>query len=149
MPADQTIDFVVLFLVTGLLVLGLGSMLLGWLANTWDRFVNRSQLVMSREQPSEAAYAALPVQTRLDQTPDRPMIPKPTPDQLLTIFKLMRAHGIRRDDARAVFQAAGLPVDSNLWSKAAPPTAVVDGPAHVTPIAGRATDADFPYQELV
>lgn len=47
MPADKTIDFVVMFLVIGLLVLGLGSMLIGWLANKWDQFVNRSQPVMS------------------------------------------------------------------------------------------------------
>lgn len=47
MPADKTIDFVVMFLVIGLLVLGLGSMLVGWLARTWDQFVNRSQPVMS------------------------------------------------------------------------------------------------------
>lgn len=46
MPADKTIDFVVMFLTIGLLTLGLGSMLLGWLARQWDRFVNRSETVM-------------------------------------------------------------------------------------------------------
>lgn len=47
MPADKTIDFVVMFLVIGLLCLGLGSWLLGWLVKQWDRFVNRSQVVMT------------------------------------------------------------------------------------------------------
>jgi hypothetical protein len=49
MPDDKTIDFVVAFLAIGLLTLGVGSWLLGWLVRTWDRFVNRSQVVMSHE----------------------------------------------------------------------------------------------------
>lgn len=47
MPADKTIDFMVMFLVIGLLVLGIGSWLVGWLVKQWDRFVNRSQVVMT------------------------------------------------------------------------------------------------------
>jgi len=46
MPTDQTIDFVVMFLIIGLLALGLGSVLLGWLVRTWDR-VRHYQPVMS------------------------------------------------------------------------------------------------------
>src|SRR5262245_30018952 len=49
MPTDKTIDFVVMFLTIVLLALGLGSMLLGWMMRTWDRFVNRSQVIMSRD----------------------------------------------------------------------------------------------------
>lgn len=41
MPADQTIDFVVVFLVLGLLTLGLGSMALGWLVRAWDNLMSR------------------------------------------------------------------------------------------------------------
>lgn len=37
MPTDKTIDFVVMFLVLGLLTLGLGSIALGWLVRQWDR----------------------------------------------------------------------------------------------------------------
>jgi hypothetical protein len=49
MPDDKTIDFVVAFLAIGLLTLGVGSWLLGWIVRTWDRFVNHSQVVMSHE----------------------------------------------------------------------------------------------------
>lgn len=42
MPTDQTIDFVVMFLVIGLLALGLGSWLLGWLAGKWQSLMSRS-----------------------------------------------------------------------------------------------------------
>jgi hypothetical protein len=47
MPSDQTIDFVVMFLVVGLLCLGLGSMFVGWVVRQWDQRVNRSLVVMS------------------------------------------------------------------------------------------------------
>lgn len=45
MPTDQTIDFVVMFLTIGLLVLGLGSVALGRIVRAWDWFVNRYQVV--------------------------------------------------------------------------------------------------------
>lgn len=46
MPTDQTIDFVVLFLTIGLLIMGLGSALIGWLMRVWDR-VKYSHNVMT------------------------------------------------------------------------------------------------------
>jgi len=42
MPADKTIDFVIMFLVIGLVTIGLFSMLVGWAVRLWDR------LIMSR-----------------------------------------------------------------------------------------------------
>jgi hypothetical protein len=62
MPDDKTIDFVVAFLAIGLLTLGVGSWLLGWLVRTWDRFVNRYQNVTSSESVQTA---------QTDQTDDR------------------------------------------------------------------------------
>lgn len=47
MPTDQTIDFVIIFLIVGLMTLGLGSVVLGVAVRAWDRFVNRSQVVVS------------------------------------------------------------------------------------------------------
>lgn len=46
MPADKTIDTVVLILVIGLIGLGLLSMFIGWLGRVRDRVVNRSEPVM-------------------------------------------------------------------------------------------------------
>lgn len=41
MPTDQTIDFVVMFLVLGLLALALGSIALGWIVRQWDMLMSR------------------------------------------------------------------------------------------------------------
>lgn len=60
MPADQTIDFVIIFLIVGLTTLGLGSVALGWIVRTWDRFMSRegaavpSQNAKAVEQRSDA-----------------------------------------------------------------------------------------------
>lgn len=65
MPDDRTIDFVVMFIMIGLLLLGLGSWLIGWLVRMWDRVrasVNHSQVVMSRSETDEV---------RTGQTNDR------------------------------------------------------------------------------
>jgi hypothetical protein len=53
MPDDRTIDFVVMFLVIGMVALGLLSMIVGWLTRMWDQFVNRSQDVMSIDQDAD------------------------------------------------------------------------------------------------
>ncbi len=41
MPADKTIDTVLMILAIGALTLGLGSVALGWLVRQWDRFAHR------------------------------------------------------------------------------------------------------------
>lgn len=46
MPADQTVDFVVMFLVVGLVVLGLLSVILGKII-AWVGSVNTSDVIMS------------------------------------------------------------------------------------------------------
>lgn len=116
---------------------------------TVNDYAERPPVVMSREGDALIIDRPLSLQTDARQTPDRPMIPKPTPEQWLTLYQLMRRHGIKRDDAGAALRAAGLTLDNNTWSKAQPPA---DEPAHVTPIVGRPTDAtfrgdpDYPYE---
>lgn len=110
---------------------------------TVSHYPDEAPVVMSRGEDEQPAIGASSLQTDARQTPDRPMMPKPTPDQLLTLYQLMRRHGIKRDDAGVAFRAAGLTLDNNAWSKAQPPA---EAPSHVTPIAGRPTDADFPYE---
>lgn len=46
MPADKTIDTVLLIISIGMLTLGMVSMALGWIMRVWDRVVNHFQIVM-------------------------------------------------------------------------------------------------------
>jgi hypothetical protein len=64
-------------------------------------------------------------------------------EELLTLYRLMRGAGIKREDAQAACAACGLPFNNNVWARADPPP-----PARITPVAGRPTDADFPYQPI-
>jgi hypothetical protein len=41
MPADKTIDTVLMIISIGLLAMGLGSMALGWIVKTYDRIMTR------------------------------------------------------------------------------------------------------------
>lgn len=92
---------------------------------------------------------SLPLSLETDRRADRQTVQvvKPNAEQLLTLYKLMRAHGIGRDDAQAALKEAGLPLNNNVWSKAAPPPKVVqpneDDDVLVTPYAGRRTRASY------
>jgi hypothetical protein len=105
-------------------------------------------VVMSRSQNTNDGFAASALQTDDRQTTDRRTMPVPTRDQMLDIFKVVRAAGIKRDQLAGAWRAAGLPLDNNVWADAAP----AEQPAqHFTPIVGRPTNAvfesdpDFPY----
>jgi hypothetical protein len=62
MPSDQTVDFVVMFLTIGLVVLGLLSLLVGWLVRTWDRIMSRYAPVPTSQtdDAEHRSYAAEP-----------------------------------------------------------------------------------------
>lgn len=99
--------------------------------------------VMSRpgETPPAHAPSSLDRQQTADrQAPDRPDPRKPTPDELLTLYRLMRKHGVPREEARAALKTNNLPLDNNLWAKAAPPEEEGDV---LTPVAGRPTKASY------
>lgn len=64
MPADKTIDTVLMIIAGGLLAMGLSSLLIGWMLRQWDRFVSRFQHVMSRE--SAQAEKDEPVRERFE-----------------------------------------------------------------------------------
>lgn len=104
--------------------------------------------VMSRSDQSDDRLPASVSQTDR-QTDDRPPAPVMLPrDVMFDICKDLRAHGYSREAARAFLRKVGQPLDNNLWAQAALPAA--SEPEHLTPIAGRRTDAvfdaDFPYQ---
>lgn len=140
MPTDQTVDFVIMFLVIGMTVLGLGSVALGWIVKTYDRLTAHT---MSSAGAGDQKASPSSLETDARQTPDAPAPAKMKAEELLTVCRLMRAYGIKRDDAQAAFIASGLPFNNNVWASAAPPPA-----SHVTPVAGRPTDAEFPYQPI-
>lgn len=98
--------------------------------------------VMSRSDDNDMRLSPSVSQTDEVQTSDRPMMPKPTPDKMLDIFKVLRAAGIDRDELRGPWRAAGLPLDNNLWAKAKP-AAPEDDDVLITPYAGRRTKASF------
>ena len=139
---------VIIFVVMFGLVLGVIGAMVGWskfLAWREQRYttVKSSPVVMSRSV--EVAPEPSPAVSNR-QTPDRPMMAVPTRNEILDIFKAMRAAGMKRESVSAAWRAAGLPFDNNLWTEAAPPPE--EKPAHVTPFVGRPTNADFRDPEL-
>jgi len=154
MPDDKTIDFVVAFLAIGLLALGLGSWLLGWLVRTWDRFVNRSQNVTSSDQGQT---------DRTDQTNGRTNERSPH-DQLWQEFLLDRTRtrliAVMVDSELTVSEirnllkgesaAIGIEIEAARQRLGLAPSA-----PYRTPVAGRPTsarfeqtDADYPYHPI-
>lgn len=101
---------------------------------------NSDPAIMSHTSNDTPDNAPSSLQTRPQTDQTRPTMPLPTKDQMLDTYKTLRKLGMAREDARAMLNAIGLPLDNNLWSKAAPP---VEEPQDVTPIAGRPTKAPF------
>ena len=103
--------------------------------------------VMSR--PETAAPPFIPSSLRTDDGRTETTTPQPkfTEEQLLTLYALLRSSGVTRDRATPALKAAGIPVNNNLWTRAAPPAPTEDG-EYRTPIAGRPTSAVFETGEL-
>ncbi len=109
--------------------------------------VNPSQdtapIVMSRSTLDARPSAPSSVQTRPDETPDQTNDAAARRVKLLDTYKPLRKLGMSREDARVFLTRWNIPLDNNLWAAAAPPA-----DPHITPVAGRPTDADFPYQHI-
>lgn len=105
--------------------------------------VNRSAIVMSRSDDNSSPIAASSLGTDAGRTPDGRTPARPKAEQYFTLCQLMRTYGIKRDEALAAFKACDIPFSSDLWRDAAPPE-----PEQRTPIAGRPTDADFPFEPI-
>ena len=128
-----------IFGVMFLLTLGTVGLIVWW-GRRVERVKNNSTEVMSRAASATPQHTASALETDSRQTADRPMMPVPTLEQMLDIFKVLRAAGIKRETISSVWRAAGLPLNNNVWSKAEPPP---PEPLTVTPIAGRPTSAEF------
>jgi hypothetical protein len=114
---------------------------------TWDAWLKpvvlrvwpaRPPEIMSSATPKPMSSPALSLETDAPKAPDRPMMPVPTKEQMLDIFKVLRAAGVSREAIGPAWRAAGLPLNNNLWSDAAPPDDEI-----VTPYAGRVTKKDY------
>lgn len=135
-----------IFIIMAVLIFGALGLMVGWgKFQEWRerrRAVSYSQDsggdIMSRGASAPLANMASSLQTDNRQTADRPTMPVPTTEEMLNIFRVLRAAGVKRDALRGPWRAARLPLDNNLWTQAAPPE-----PPTVTPIAGRPTAAQF------
>lgn len=107
----------------------------------WLRYSNMS----STSAGETFVSAPSAVQTDDKQIADRPMMPVPTREEIFDIFRVLRAAGVNREMLRGPWNAAGLKLDNNLWTQAAPPP---EEPISITPIAGRPTNAEFRDPEL-
>lgn len=97
-------------------------------------------VVMSNRPTPSIPSPSLSLETDAPKAPDRPMMPVPTRDQMLDIFKVLRAAGVSRDTIGPAWRAAGLPLNNNLWSDAAPDP---DDAIILTPIARRPVDGKW------
>lgn len=135
----EVLLFVVMFVA--ILVL-LGAMIAWSKFVDWRESVKRSRMahadIMSRSQDAAPAIAPSSLQTDSRQTADRPMMPVPVAEEMLNIFRVLRAAGVKREALASAWRAAGLKLDNNLWAQAAP-----EEPPTLTPIVGRPTNAQF------
>jgi hypothetical protein len=98
-------------------------------------------VVMSRSSESEHHISPSSLQTDSRQTTDSAARALPSRDVMLDTYRLLRKHGMAREEARPMLKALGLPLDNNLWTEAAPPSK--DDDVLITPYAGRATKRSF------
>jgi len=100
-------------------------------------YEDAAPVVMSRSADEPAPSIASSLETRPVQTPDQAIDPAARRAKLLDTYRPLRKLGMCRDDARALLNPWGIPLDNNLWTEAAPQT------PYVTPVAGRPTSARF------
>lgn len=105
--------------------------------------------VMSRSGDNDPSSSPSSLQTNDAQTPDQTNDPAARRQKLLDTYRPLRKLGMSRDDARALLNRLGYPLDNNLWVEAAP-----NDEEYKTPIVGRATsarfevtDPTFPYED--
>lgn len=139
---------VIIGVIMFVLILGVIGLMVAWTRFLDWRAARQSvkpsppahPVVMSRAPDSAPPSIRPSLQTDGAQTSDRPMIPVPTREEMLDIFRILRAAGVNRETLRGPWRAAGLPLDNNLWSQAA---AAAEDETRLTPIAGRPTRATF------
>jgi hypothetical protein len=100
-------------------------------------------VVMSRSDEGDRRLSPSSLETDSRQTADSAVRPALSRDVMLDTYRLLRKYGVPREEARPILKAAGVPLDNNLWSQAAPPAKEYDDDTIVTPWAGRRTRASY------
>jgi hypothetical protein len=140
---DDAINIVVGLIVVIMIAVGLISMLIGKVVEWFGRvkyYPPAPPVVMSRSEDGDTRLRPSVSQTDNSQTTDSAPRALPSRDVMLDTYKLLRKYGIPREEARPILKAAGLPLDNNLWSQAAP---AQNDAIYITPIAGRPTSASY------
>lgn len=107
-------------------------------------------IIMSRSEDGVPPSAPSSLETDGRRTETTAPGPKFTEDQLLTLYGFLRELGVTRDRATPILKASGIPVNNNLWTRAAPlapDVSVGDDDTTLTPIAGRRTRASYYPEE--
>lgn len=111
-----------------------------------DRYVVRRESVREyqgdgavRNSETPAQLPRLSVETKPDQTPDQTETTAERRKKMLDTCIALKRRGFSRDEARALLKPWGIPLDNNIWAQVPPEPE----PEYTTPIAGRATSAQF------
>lgn len=139
-------DVIMAGLVIAALIVVPYKIVKAWVWPIVKSFFMSSPEVMSRSEDSASHEAPSSHRQTVEQT-DRPAVAaEPSREIMLDMFRLMREYGIPRERARPILKAAGLKLDNNLWTEAAPEE------EYTTPIANRPTkavfDPDYPYEPV-
>jgi hypothetical protein len=117
-------------------------------------FVNHSQNSSVKQEDEEICPSELSDLSVLGRTDDHapppPAAPTFTRAQLLTLYTLLRAHGVSREKARPALKEAGIPLSNDVWAAAAPPDpAAADDtqPARILAIRERGRERIIPWHD--
>lgn len=140
---NDAAQLVIMMVIVGLIVFGVvGSFVMKWIE---DRAVDDLSTIppaAPAEITSISADDARPMaaRPRTDEAPDGRTPPQPTRDEQRTLYRLLRAHGITRDEARAALRPFGIAIGNDVWAASAPAD---DDADYTTPYAGRRTKAQY------
>lgn len=100
--------------------------------------------VMSRGTQSAPENSPSSLRQTAIQTDRQEERAAPTRDIMLNTYRVLRKHGMPREEARGMLKALGLPLDNNQWTEAAP---VAEEPTQRAPVSGRPIPAGVRFHE--
>lgn len=108
------------------------------------RFQGGTTNIMSHSPQEPRDLSPSDLQTRPQTAQDQTEDAQARREKLLYTYGVLRKRGFSREEARAMLNTWGIPLDNNLWSKAAP---VTEEPQEKAPISGRAIPAGVRFHE--
>lgn len=145
MTQDQTVDFVIGFLVLGLTVLGLGSIMLGKVVRWWDRVrgVNRSQDTGLDHNGQTAQTDQTETQTDQGSVADRWLERMQLDRTRTALIELLVYSDWEVGQIRSVLKGDNGTIGAEIEA-ARKRLGLTARPPNVTPIAHRPTEARYP-----